>query len=158
MVRPAPNSSRIRPTRRGSLPLLAAAVAWSVSASECSRGRPATTPTAGGTTADSARAARDAREVVGPIEVVIENRGTYEVAVYAVRGSIRRRLANVSPVSQVTAVLPTTFTDDRGGVAFYARPLAGNSSFTSNQVYPQAGERLVLTLQSRIIESTLSVR
>lgn len=135
---------------------LAATLAWvGPTATACSHPRPVTTPAAGSATADTAQSARD---VVGPVEVRIENRGTFEVVVYAVRGSIRRRLATVSPVSTAVAVVPSTFTDDRGGVQFYARPLAGNSSFTSDNVYPRTGDRLVLTLQSRIIESTLVVQ
>lgn len=141
---------------RGTPARFAAAIGVAALASTaCAHARPggATPPaTAAG---DSAKALTAA---VGPIPVEIDNRSSLDAVVYAVRGSIRQRLGTVAAVSRLSAVLPSSLTDDRGGVAFQAHHLAGNRSFTTDRIVPQPGERLVLTLQTRLDQSTVEVR
>jgi hypothetical protein len=127
--------------------------AVAIGAAGCSHHQPAVGARPGAAADSAAR-----REAVGPVPVEIDNRGTSEVVVYVVRGSIRQRLAEASPVSRTTAVVPASFTDDRGGVVLFARPIAGSTTFTTERVYPQAGDRLVLILQPLLVESTLVVR
>ena len=95
---------------------------------------------------------------LGPVVLQVDNRSTYDVIIYAVRGTLRRRIGSVAGVSQTTIKIPDTFTSDRGGVAIAAVRLAGNETYLSDSVVPQGGERLVLTVQPRVVDSALSVR
>lgn len=152
LARTGPRSRSATLRHRAVFALLAcSASAAAACAHAGSRSAPPST-TAAGDSAASVRAA------VAPVAVEIENRSSLDAIVYAVRGSIRQRLGTVPPVSRITAVIPASFIDDRGGVALYAYHLAGNTSFTSDRVVPQPGDRLVLTLQTRLSSSTLSIQ
>lgn len=78
--------------------------------------------------------------------------------VYVVRGSTRQRIGSIPPVSNATLIIPASYTDDRAGFSLAAYHLAGNGAYTSDRVVPQPGDRLVLTLQTRLAASTLAFR
>lgn len=118
-------------------------------------GRPTSTPIP---VSDSTAHAASAASEIGPIPVDVENRSSYDVIIYAVRGSLRRRIGSIAGVSHTTLTVPATFTVDRGVFAIAAVRLAGNESFVSDQISPQQGMRLVLTLQSRLVNSALAVQ
>ena len=126
------------------------AVVVMAAAAGCAHARPVHAPAAA--SADSSTVAR-----VGPIPVSVENRSTRDVVVYAVRGSIRRRLGSVPGLSRASLTVPDTFTADLGGFTLVATAVASRESYTSESVSPQASIRLVLTLEPRLASSALAV-
>ncbi len=111
-------------------------------------------PTLPSATGDSAATNR---ETVGRIVVRIENRSSFDVTIYAVRGSLRQRIGSVAGVSRTSVTVPATFTSDLGAFSIAVTRIAGNETFVSDPVTPQPGIRLLLTIQSRIVNSALSV-
>lgn len=79
------------------------------------------------------------------------------MVVYAVRGSIRRRLGSVPGLGRASLTVPDTFTADLGGFTLVATAIASRESYTSDSVLPQARIRLVLTLEPRLASSALAV-
>lgn len=88
---------------------------------------------------------------------MVDNRGTRDIVVYAVRGTIRRRLGSVPGLSRASLTVPDTFTSDLGGFALLAVAIASRESYTSDQVAPQPGLRLLLTLEPQLATSALAV-
>lgn len=145
-----PRRMRGRVGRPGRLARFTAVVI--AAAAGCAHSRPAGAPVSTPGAADSATAAR-----VGPIPVSVENRSTRDVVVYAVRGSIRRRLGSVPGLSRASLTVPDTFTGDRGGFTLVATAISSRESYVSDAVLPQASIRLVLTLEPRLASSALAV-
>ncbi len=94
---------------------------------------------------------------LGPIVVDVENLSSYDVIVYALRGSLRQRIGSVAGISRTTVTVPATFTSDLGAFSISAVRLAGNESYISDPIGPQPGIRLRLVIQARIVNSALSI-
>lgn len=104
-------------------------------------------------------AARDAAlEPVGPIAVLVENRGVVDVVVYAVRGSVRQRLGNVPGTTRMALQVPAAFTLERMPFALFVAQLAGSETYASESVAPMPGMQLQLTVQPRLVTSSLIVQ
>ena len=94
---------------------------------------------------------------VGPVPVSADNRSQYSVTVYAVRGSLRQRIGEVSSLSKAEMVIPESFTNDHGGVSLQVLQVGGPARFVSDRVDLQREQRVVLTIQTRIANSALTV-
>lgn len=136
-----------RPSR-----VLRFAVAAITTAASCAHSGAGSAPAPPQARADSTAAVR-----VGPIPVAVENRSTRDVVIYAVRGTLRRRLGSVPGLSRAALTVPDTFTSDFGGFSLAATAIASGESYTSDPVAPQPGLRLVLTLEVRLASSALAV-
>jgi hypothetical protein len=95
---------------------------------------------------------------VGPISAGVENLSQYNVTIYVVRGSLRRRVGEVAPLSKAEMQVPDMFTNDHGGFNLQVQVVGGPARYVSDTVAPQRGERLVLTVQNRIVNSSLMVQ
>ncbi len=134
---------------------LALLTTHAVAAAACAHGGPA------GPARPATIAATDSNATGAPRDRVVlqvENRSGFDVIIYAVRGTLRLRIGSVAAVSRATIKIPDTFTSDLGGLAVAAVRLAGSESYLSESVVPHAGERLVLTVQPRVVDSSLSVQ
>lgn len=105
----------------------------------------------------AAGATPSARAGVGAIPVAVDNRGTADVAVYAVRGGLRRRLGTVPGTSRASLTVPDTFTSDLGPFMLRVEQVGGSANYTSDAVTGQPGIRLVLTIQPRLTASSLTI-
>lgn len=140
-----------RPGLTFGMPLCIVAACWAAVALGCARPRRPPVPTVHS-------AVPDLTARVGSIPVDVDNRSSFDVLVYAVQGSTRRRLGSVAGVSRTTMTVPAGFTSGGGTFAIAAVRLAGTESFLSEQISPLPGIRLVLTLQSRLVNSALAVQ
>jgi hypothetical protein len=95
---------------------------------------------------------------VGPVPLIVDNRSQNAVSIYAVRGTIRERVGEVSGTSHAQMVVPETLTNDHGGFALQVLQLAGPQRYVSDVVVPQRGDRLRLTVQIRLATSTVVVQ
>jgi hypothetical protein len=95
---------------------------------------------------------------VGPVQVSVDNQSQFNVTVYAVRATLRQRVGEAAPSSRSTLAVPASFTDDRGGFSLQVRVVGGSAQYVSDSFTPQHGDRLLLTVQSRIVNSTVVLR
>ena len=108
-------------------------------------------------TSTTTPAEEEAALPVGPIPLSVNNRSTYQVNIYAIRGTIRIRVGQATSLSRTELTIPESLTNDHGGFALQVLQIGGPLQFVSDNVAPQREERVVLTIQARIVNSALSI-
>jgi hypothetical protein len=91
-----------------------------------------------------------------PRSVTIQNDNWLDVVVYLVRGGVRQRLSVVPGLGSQTVRLPRGLAPD-GEVRFVLDPIGSRMSYTLHPIYAAPGQRIELTVRSRLSTSTLSV-
>lgn len=88
--------------------------------------------------------------------VTIQNNNWLDVVVYVVRNGIRQRLGTVSGLGTETLRLPSNVSPD-GTVSFLLDPIGSTATHTMYPVYAGPGQRIEITVGSRLSLSTLAV-
>jgi hypothetical protein len=94
----------------------------------------------------------------GPVTIVVENRNFLDVTVYAVLGSGRVRLGQVTGSSSATFDVPLRRISASGDVRFNVDPIGSNRTWTSDALHLYAGQEVELIVESDVRRSPFSVR
>jgi hypothetical protein len=111
--------------------IVAALAMLSVGAAACSRKQVDNTP--GAVVADSS-------------SIVVENRGLYDMTIYVIEGSTRRRLGNATAVSTTRLPIPRNVVGTGRELQFLADPFAGRGNSVSERIYVRPGDQVSLTI------------
>lgn len=113
------------------------------------------TPVAGAS--DSAADRRPPREE--QVALVVENRNSSDVVVTVVGGGGRRlRVGTVSGSSTRQLAFPATLAAASQPVSFVAHPVGARDSYTSERLTVQSGQQVVLTVGSRLSQSSVRLQ
>jgi hypothetical protein len=110
---------------------IAALALISVGAAACGRKQVDTAP--GAMLADSS-------------SIVIENRALYDMTIYVLEGSTRRRLGTAASVSTTRLPIPRNVIGTGRDLQFLADPFAGRGNSVSERIYVRPGEQVTMTI------------
>jgi len=94
----------------------------------------------------------------GPVTIFVENRNFLDVTVYAVLGSGRVRVGQVTGSSSATFEMPLRRISAAGDVRFNVDPIGSNRTWTSDALHLYAGQEVELIVESDVRRSTYSIR
>lgn len=92
-----------------------------------------------------------------PVEVEVQNRGTYEVIVYARYGGQSHRLGEVAPLGDGRLSLPPAIPVGVR-VRFQVRTIGPSTGFESQEFFLDAGDVVLIRVQPNIRQTTVSIR
>ena len=78
--------------------------------------------------------------------IVVENRGLYDMTIYVIEGSTRRRLGNATAVSTTRLPIPRNVVGTGRELQFLADPFAGRGNSVSERIYVRPGDQVSLTI------------
>jgi len=105
----------------------------------------------------SRRSDEDTSPAESEISLQVESHHWSDIVVYLVNGSQSQRLGTVAGLSTIHFAFPYRQLATGGKVRLRAYPVGGGASFTSEDVFVQAGQGITWTLESDLARSTLSV-
>jgi len=91
------------------------------------------------------------------VSLQVDSHHWSDIVVYLMNGGQSQRLGTVAGLSTIHIVLPYRQLATGGKVRLRAYPVGGGASFTSEDVFVQAGQGITWTLESDLARSTLSV-
>ena len=93
------------------------------------------------------------------VALVVENRNSSDVVVTVVgAGGRRLRVGTVSGSSTRQLAFPATLSAASQPVAFVAHPVGARDSYTSERLTVQSGQQVVLTVGSRLSQSSVRLQ
>lgn len=78
--------------------------------------------------------------------IVIENRGLYDMTIYVLEGSARRRLGTATAMSTTRLPIPRNVVGTGRELQFLADPFAGRGNSVSERIYVRPGDQVSLTI------------
>ena len=78
--------------------------------------------------------------------IVVENRALYDMTIYVLEGSARRRLGTAGSVSTTRLDIPRTVVGNGRELQFLADPFAGRGNAVSERIYVRPGEQVTMTI------------
>jgi hypothetical protein len=78
--------------------------------------------------------------------IVIENRALYDMTIYVLEGSTRRRLGTANSVSTTRLDIPRSVVGNGRDLQFLADPFAGRGNAVSERIYVRPGEQVSMTI------------
>jgi hypothetical protein len=89
-----------------------------------------------------------------PVTLRVVSRHLADVVVYAEQGGQRQRIGTVVAATTQRLLVPSRFTrDGAAGFTLVADPVGGGRAVRSDRLLPQAGQRIVWTLESDLSRS-----
>jgi hypothetical protein len=94
----------------------------------------------------------------GEIVLEVENRNYLDMAIYAIQGSGRIRIGDVTGTSTKRFVIQLSRVSIAGEVRFMADPIGSNRSWVSEPIHVYTGQTVELMIESDVRRSTFSIR
>lgn len=94
----------------------------------------------------------------GPVTITVDNRNYLDVTVYALIGSSRVRVGQVTGSSSSSFDVSLRRISASGDVRFNIDPIGSNRTWTSDMIHLYAGQEVELIVESDVRRSTYSIR